>query len=195
MALREELTRWLVDDVMDSERRPLRPIGASAGEVAARTDRLLAEASGRSGFRVFSGVAVDSGQAPITHAISAGRLVLLVESVAWPSGTYSTMPDGSVLCDGTYIGQSIRPLVGAVRRLQRTTPRGYRIGAIVVVHPSLPVAPTLPAASPAGVSWLSPASLAVHLRRLSARDNYCQSDNNSVTLSWPLSTLGSEGGQ
>jgi hypothetical protein len=176
---------------MDSERRPLRPIGTSAEDVNTRTGRLLARFARRPGVRLFSGVPAGAGQTPIPHAISAGRLLVLVDSVAWPTGTYSTAPNGQVLCDGTYIGQSVRQLVRTVQRLRRVMPHQFRIEAVIVVHPSLPAAPTLPETGPAELSWLPPAGLAPHLRRKLRLRNYCHSDSNIVTLGWSLVTRGS----
>jgi hypothetical protein len=183
--------RWQVDDAMDSERRPLRPIGASVAEVAARTGRLLTRFSDRRGVRLLRDVAVVAGQTPIAHAISSARLILLIESVAWPGGTYSAAPDGGVRCDGAYIGQSVQPLIGAVRQLRHAMPRGRLIEAVLVVHPSLPAAPTLPATGPAELTWLSPVNLAAHVAQQLRAASYCQSDINTVTLSWPPATPGS----
>jgi hypothetical protein len=183
------VTGCRVDELIDSEWRPLRPIGISTGEVAARTGRLLARLTRRPGVHLFSGVAVTDGLA-VTHALSAGRLVLFVESVAWPDGTYSTGPDGGVRCGGVYIGQTVRPLLEAVRRLRRTLPDDFRIGGVVVVHPSTPAAPTLPATVPAGLSWLTPGGLTSHVRRRVRRALYCQTDTKPVTLRWSPDTLG-----
>ncbi|WP_285687420.1 hypothetical protein [Actinoplanes sp. NBRC 103695] len=180
-----------MDGVMDSERRPLRPIGASVDEVNDRTGRMLAVFTRRPGVRLFGPVPAGAGQTPIPYAISKGPLVVLVDAVAWPAGTYSTTPDGNILCDGVYIGQSVRQLVGAVHRLRRTMPRGCLVEAVIVVHPSLPAAPTLPAAGPAELSWLPPADLPAHLRHRLSVAAYCQSDINAVTLSLSPVTPGS----
>ena len=147
-----------MDDVIDSERRPLRPIGTSAREVHSRTAGLLARFNSRPGVHV------------------------LVDSVAWPAGSYSTTPDGQVLCDGTYIGQSIDHLVVAVRRLRLNMPGKYRIEAAVVVHPSRPDAPTLPLAHPDEVRWFTPAELADHLHGRLGNPS-CHSDSKFVTMS------------
>jgi hypothetical protein len=171
-----------MDGLIDSELRPLRPIGVSASEVAARTGRLLTRLTDQPGIHLFSDIPVAGTPAPITHALSAGRLILLVESVAWPAGTYSTTADGGVLCDGVYIGQSVRPLLDTVRRVRRTFPGNYRIGGVVVVHPSLPAAPTLPVTGPVGLSWMPPAGLTSRMRRRLRRALYCQYDINFATL-------------
>ena len=78
--------RWYgsLDTVTDSERRGLRPIGMTAREVAARTGVLLRALPGA---LVFQGVRPAAEELPrIPHAISAGRRLILVESVAWPAG-------------------------------------------------------------------------------------------------------------
>lgn len=158
-----------LDGLTDSERRPLRPIGMSVREVAARTGSLLSRLIDIPGVRLFAGVRVAAHLPPIAFAISAGSQVLLVESVAWPRGDYTTAPDGRVLCDGTYIGQSVQPLVGSVRRLRRVLPRPHRIGAVVVVHPCDTGRLALPATAPAELTWLAardvPRQIGGRLRR------------------------------
>src|SRR4051794_38117893 len=116
----------------DSEQRPLRPIGTTAREVAARTGKLLATLRSMPGVRVCAGVRLAGDHQPIGFAITAGTEVLLIESVAWPSGIYSTTTEGRILCDGVYIGQSVRPLLGAVRRLRRTLRHRHRVSAVIV---------------------------------------------------------------
>jgi len=154
-----------LDGLTDSERRPLRPIGSSAREVAARTGRLLTTLRATPGVRVRAGVRIAAGHQPIGFAITAAAQVVLVESVAWPRGSYSTAPDGRVLCDGIYIGQSVRPLVAAVRRLRRTLPHQHWVGAVVVVHPYGPGPVALPETAPAGLTWLRPGDAADHIGR------------------------------
>jgi hypothetical protein len=151
--------------MIDNALRPLRPIGVSTSEVVARTGRVLARLTDRPGVQLVSNMPVAGTPAPVTHALSAGRLILFVESVAWPAGTYSTTADGGVLCDGVYIGQSVLPLLDAVRQARRTLPDDYQIGGVVVVHPSLPAAPTLPATGPVELSWIPPARLASRMQR------------------------------
>jgi hypothetical protein len=173
---------------MDSERRPLRSIGTSAAEVNTRTGDLLAGLAGRRGVRVVTGVPVGGGETPIPYAICAGRLIMLLDSVAWPAGTYSITADGRVLCDGTYIGQSAGQLIGAVHRLRHAIRGERRVEAAVVVHPCTPTAPTLPAAGSAGLSWISPGDLEAHLGTRLIRPDYCQPDVNMTTLSMPSIT-------
>ncbi|MFG1607738.1 hypothetical protein [Actinoplanes sp. NPDC049265] len=152
-----------MDSEMDSERRPLRSIGTSASEIHARTGQLLAGLAGARGARLITAVPVGAGETPIPYAFCAGRSIVLLDSVAWPAGTYAITPDGRVLCDGTYIGQSIRQLVGAVHRLRGAISGERRVEAVVVVHPCTPTAPTLPVTGPPGLSWVTPADLGAHL--------------------------------
>jgi len=154
-----------LDGLTDSERRPLRPIGMSVREVAARTGALLARLADMPGVQLFACVRVTAGLPPVGHVISAGPHVLLVESVAWPCGAYSTGPDGDVLCEGTYIGQSVQQLLGSVRRLRRRLPR-HRVGAVVVVHPSGAGRLWLPRTAPPGLTWLPPEEVVGHLGEL-----------------------------
>lgn len=172
-----------LDSLIDSEQRPLRPIGMSVQEAATRTADLLFRLSDRPGVRLFAGVRVAAGGLPIAFAVSAGRRLLLVEAVAWPVGRYSTTPQGGVLCDGTDIGQSVRPLLGSVRRLRRVLHR-YQIAAAVVVHPSGPGTPMLPPLGSPSLSWLQPCEVGDHVtRRLrlgTPRRTFCHSDTLSA---------------
>jgi hypothetical protein len=125
------------DRIADSPRRRLRPIGATATEVAVLTELLLAKLLADSTVRIFRGVAAgDADEPPVAHALAAGRSIVLIESVTWPPGSYSTDLDGRVRCDNVVIGQSVEPLVGAVRQWRRTLPRTHRVAAVVVVHPT-----------------------------------------------------------
>ena len=51
-------------------------------------------------------------------------------------GRYAATPAGLIHCDGVYIGQSVRPLIVAVRHWRQALPRGHRVSALVVVHPT-----------------------------------------------------------
>jgi hypothetical protein len=87
--------------ITDSQRRSLRPIAATAQQVAALTGELLADLIAIPCVRIFRGVhPAVPGQPLIPHAISAGRELVLVESVAWPSGRYETTANGAIHCDG-----------------------------------------------------------------------------------------------
>jgi hypothetical protein len=152
--------------VTDSERRPLRPIGTTAYDVAVRTGALLAELVAIPSVRIFHGVRPVGAALPVTpHVLCAGRRLLLIESVAWPPGRYETTPSGRVLCDGIYIGQSVRALLAAVRHWRATLSKAHRVSAMVVVHPAADGALALPAGVPGDLTWVL-ADEAIHdLRR------------------------------
>jgi hypothetical protein len=173
--------RGTLDSLTDDEKRSLRPIGMSVREAAGRTGQLLDRLSGAPGVDLFAGVRVTRRAPRIGFAVCTASQLLLVESVAWPSGAYTVTSQGYVLCDGTYIGQSVQALLGSVRLLRRAVHR-RRIAAIVVVHPCDEGRPSLPAVSPAGPVWLSPDEVHLHIaRRLFLRRRkviYCQKDIN-----------------
>ena len=142
-----------LDAVTDSERRPLRSIAASAHDVASRTGELLAELLAVPGVRIFCGVRPAATDLPRTpHVVSAGRRLVLMESVAWPPGRYD-MTDGRVHCDGTYIGQSVRPLLAAVQHWREVLPRNHHVSAMIVVHGGGGVI-TLPAPVAGDLAWV-----------------------------------------
>ena len=121
----------------DSERRGLRPIGASVREVADRTAILFDAVMRSKNVRLFRAVCADGPDAqPIPHVICAGRRVILVDSVTWPPGAYTVAESGHVHCDGQYIGQSVVPLRSAVGRWREVLPIGYLVTGLVVVHPN-----------------------------------------------------------
>lgn len=141
--------------IRDTERRSLRSIGASSYDVAARTGVLLAGLTAVPGVRIFLGVRPAGTHLPPTpHAVSAGRHLVLVESVAWPPGCYQVAASGEVLCDDVYIGQSVRPLRDAVRHWRRSLPRGSRVTARVVVHPPYGAKVALPRGADGDIGWL-----------------------------------------
>jgi hypothetical protein len=149
--------RWhgSLDTITDSERRTLRPIGTTAHEVATRTGVLLGALAAGPGVRIFQGVrpAAAEDLPRIPHAICAGRQLILVESVAWPPGHYQVGQAGRIHCDGMYIGQSVLPLVNAARYWRATLPRGHRVSALVVVHPTGEGDLVLPAGTAAELAW------------------------------------------
>lgn len=143
-----------LETITDSERCALRSIGRTAREVAATTGSLLADLLAQPGVRIFQGVRSPNTNMPrIPHAISAGRRLLLVESVAWPPGRYATTDAGRICCDGVYIGQSVRPLITAVHHWRETLPRGHRVSAVVIVHPTCEGHLALPTATGGDLRW------------------------------------------
>ncbi|MEV6527246.1 hypothetical protein AB0M43_35485 [Longispora sp. NPDC051575] len=130
--------------IVDSDRRQLRPIGASIAEVAVRTDILLESLLRDPRVRLFRGLRTSLDEPPVTHALVAGRSLTLIESVAWPPGAYLMDPDGRIRCEDAPIGQSVEPLRATVRRLRRELPRGHRVAAMVVVHRTGPGGQQLP---------------------------------------------------
>jgi hypothetical protein len=157
-----------LDAITDSERRGLRPIGTTAYEVAVRTGVLLADLLALPGVRIFQGVRQGAAQdmPRIPHAISAGRRLILVESVAWPPGQYAARAAGRIHCDGTYIGQSARPLINAVRYWRETMPDGHRVNALVVVHPTAEGDLTLPAPTVRDLAWTHAGAAVLDIRTL-----------------------------
>ncbi|HEY7144276.1 MAG TPA: hypothetical protein VH637_08515 [Streptosporangiaceae bacterium] len=153
-----------LDAITDSERRALRPIGLSAYEVAVRTGALLAVLAAVPGVRIFQGVRAADGDLPrIAHAVSAGRRLLLVESVAWPPGRYAAAANGRIYCDGAYTGQSVRPLLAAVRYWRATLPPRHQVRALIVVHLITEGALALPSAGP-DLGWIRADDAASGLR-------------------------------
>jgi len=152
-----------LDGLTDSEQRPLRPVGSSVREVAARTGRLLTKLRSMPGVRVCAGVRIGDDHLPIGFAITAGTQVMLIESVAWPVGSYTVAADGRVLCDGIYIGQSVGPLIGSIHRLRHTLPPHHRVSAVIVVHPYGAGPSALPESTPAALTWVRPVDAAGHI--------------------------------
>lgn len=144
-----------LDTIVDSERRALRPIGTTAYDVARRTGDLLAGLVDRPAVQVFHGLATAGADLPpIPHAVCAGRRLLLIESVAWPPGRYETTTNGRVYCDGTYIGQSVRPLLAAVSHWRTVLPISHRVSAVIVVHPATDGDVALLVATPDDLTWV-----------------------------------------
>jgi hypothetical protein len=134
-------------------------------DAAARTGILLAGLLTLPGVRIFQGVRSAAADQPrVPHAISVGRLVILVESVAWPAGRYSITPAGRVHCDGIYIGQSARPLLAAVRCWLEALPHGHWVSALVVVHPSGEGDLTLPDPVGNDLDWACPGEAVCRIR-------------------------------
>jgi hypothetical protein len=145
-----------LDEVIDSERRALRPIGTTTHEIALLTSKLLGELLKLPSVRIFHGIRLDEANRPcIPHAIIAGRQLILVDSVAWPPGEYATMPTGQIYCDGRYIGQSVLPMINAVRFWRGFLPTGHQVTGLIVIHPTPDAgpAPTPPAPTSADLFW------------------------------------------
>lgn len=138
----------------DDDHRALRPVGAGCLEVAARTDGTLAALTEIPSVRIFRGIRPTGARRSVAaHAVSAGRLLILVESVAWPPGTYTLDTLGGVHCGEHPIGQSAQPLTAAVRALRVVLPVDHRVSAVVTVRRSGPGAYQLPADTRL-VSWV-----------------------------------------
>jgi hypothetical protein len=152
--------------ITDSERRPLRPIGTTAGDVTIRTATLLADLIDVPSVRIFCSVQSPGTHLPlVSHAVTAGRRLLLVESVVWPPGCYRIDRDGKVRCDGVYIGQSVRPLVEAVSHWRRLLPRTHHVSGLVIVHRWPGGEYVLPDAGSESLAWVAADDAVVEIRR------------------------------
>jgi hypothetical protein len=155
-----------LDAIADSEWRPLRPIGMTAREAADRTGILLTELLSVPSVRIFHGVRpAGPGLPPVPHAISAGRHLILLESVAWPPGRYEAAADGRIRCDGVYIGQSAGALRATVRQWAELLPRNHHVMAVVVVHPAGCGEIAIPPDRGREVGWVLAGSAVTELRR------------------------------
>jgi len=149
-------SRWhgSLASITDSERRALRPIDITAHEAAVRTGDILTGLFALPSVHIFQGVRPTTVDLPrIPHAVSAGRQVVLVESVAWPPGRYVVTVGGRIYCDGTYIGQSARQLMAAVRSWRESLPSGHRVIGLVVVHSCAEGELALPRAVTRDIAW------------------------------------------
>lgn len=143
-----------LDAIIDSERRGLRPIGATVRQVADRTSELLTELLKLPSVRIFHGVRHTAAGLPlIAHAVTAGCSLVLVESVTWPRGRYAVTTSGHIQCDGVYIGQSADPLMTAVRHWRGVLPPGHQVKAMVIVYLAAPGSVSLPQHSAQGPVW------------------------------------------
>lgn len=144
-----------LDQIIDTERRALRPIGTTAHEVAACTGSLLTGLLTRPGVQIFRGVRSSAAGGPrIAHAVSLGHRLMLIESVAWPPGCYTAMDGDQIHCDGVYIGQSVRPLIAAVQHWRGLLPAGHEVSGLVVVHPGAGGELTLPPGAGGDLIWV-----------------------------------------
>jgi hypothetical protein len=158
-----------LDAVSDGRLRPLRSIGTAAAEVTAQTGALLIGLISNPGVHVFHSIRATSSRIPVVaHAVTAGRTVTLVESVAWPPGQYQVDHDGRLRCDGRYIGQSVDLLLAAVRYWKAALPRSHRVTAIVVIHRTGPGRYALPATLSSEIEWAEPETALGTLRARTA---------------------------
>jgi hypothetical protein len=172
-----------LDGINDSELRPLRPIGSTAREVAGRTGMLLTDLATDPSVRIFHGVRPAGPGLPlVAHAISAGRRLVLVESVAWPPGRYEAGPDGRIHCDGTYIGQSVQALRSAAGQWAGLLPRNHRVMAVVVVHPAGKGEIALPAGGRKDLAWVLADDAIAELKSCIAGGGRSVSRNTVATL-------------
>lgn len=152
--------------VAEDDGRPLRPVGMAVIDVVARTDALLGSLTSYPGVRIFQGVRLPGAVRPVaSHAVSAGRSLVLVESVAWPAGRYRTDLGGRVNCDGQYIGQTTRALTAAVGACRAILPRSHRVCALIVVHRAVEGDYVLPADT-RDLRWTIEENLTRDLHRL-----------------------------
>jgi hypothetical protein len=122
-------------EITNDQNRPLRPVGTTVADVVTRTDALLGPLTALPGVQIFEGVRLPGVSRPAaSHAVSAGRLVVLVESVAWPPGQYRMDATGRVRCDGQYIGQTVRSLSAAIRAYRALLPRTHQVCALITVY-------------------------------------------------------------
>jgi hypothetical protein len=172
-----------LDGINDSELRPLRPIGSTAREVAGRTGMLLTDLATDPSVRIFHGVRPAGPGLPlVAHAISAGRRLVLVESVAWPPGRYEAGPDGRIHCDGTYIGQSVQALRSAAGQWAGLLPRNHRVMAVVVVHPAGKGEIALPTGGRKDLAWVLAGDAIAELKSCIAGGGRSVSRNTVATL-------------
>lgn len=154
-----------LDAIIDSERRGLRPIGATARQVADRTSELLAELAALPNVRIFQGVRhAAAGRPLIAHAVNSRRSLVLVESVTWPPGRYAVSASGHIHCDGVYIGQSAGLLMAATAHWQAALPRSHEVRSIVIVYPAAPGNVSLPEDSARGPVWALADDALSHIR-------------------------------
>src|SRR5262249_24878732 len=155
--------------ITDSEQRPLRPIGTPAAEVAARTDTLLGGLVAIPSVRIFLGVRLTGSTLPLaSHAISAGRLLILVESVTWPPGWYRTDAIGRVCCHESYAVHPSAHRAPAGPGARRSLPRSPRVSDWVVVPPTADGGYALPSSS-RELAWALADDVIDHLHERIAR--------------------------
>jgi hypothetical protein len=147
------------------EYRALRPIGMARADAVLRTEDLLRPLTDIPSVRIFRGV---PALAAAGFAVTAGRLVLVVEPVAWPPGRYLMDATGQIRCDSRFIGQCAGPLAATVAALRRGLPRTHRVRALVAVFPIADGAFSLPVATK-DVAWTLARDLPITMRTELAR--------------------------
>jgi hypothetical protein len=159
--------RWHGDltAISADEHRALRPIGMARADAVRRTEDLLRPLTDIPSVRIFRGVRPAASAA---FAVTAGRLVLIVEPVAWPPGRYVMDATGQLRCDGRFIGQSAGPLAAGVTALRTRLPRTHRVRALVAVHPIADGAFVLPVPTKE-MAWILARDLPTTMRTELAR--------------------------
>jgi len=119
------------------------------------TARLLSQLLAFPSVRIFHGIRPAEANRPrIPHAISAGRQVNSGRLRSLAPGKYTKLPTGQIYCDSRYIGQSVLPMISAVRHWRHTADRPQVTG-LVIVHPTpdRALAPAPPAPPSADLFW------------------------------------------
>ncbi|SDH53003.1 hypothetical protein SAMN05216553_12636 [Lentzea fradiae] len=125
--------------------------------MTASTSALLAELFEFQSVRIFIGTRPLGTDLPrVSHAVSSGQGLVLVESVLWPPGDYEVEFDGRVYCDGVYTGQTVAHLATATRLWRQILPRGHQVRALVIVYSEGGGRMTLPAGGRGDVAWVRP---------------------------------------
>lgn len=164
--------RWHGDlaAVSADEHRPLRPIGMARADAVRQTEALISPLLDIPSVRIFRGPRLGGPAASIdvAFAVTAGRLVLVVEPVAWPPGCYLMDATGQIRCDGRFIGQTAGTLVAGVTALRARLPHAHRVRALVAVLPIADGAFTLPVPTK-DVAWTLARELPTTMRAELAR--------------------------
>lgn len=163
--------RWHGDltTVSADEYGALRPIGMARADAVRRTEELISPLTDIPSVRIFRGVHLGGPDRTVAaFAVTAGKLVLIVEPVAWPPGHYLIDATGQVRCDCRFIGQSAGPLAAGVAALRARLPRTHRVRALVAVLPIADGAFVLPVPTKE-VAWTLARELPITMRTELAR--------------------------
>lgn len=102
------------------------------------------------GVRVFHGLTNLSEGSVISHAITCGHLVALVESMCWEPGNYTWTPHGSLMRDGRHLPDGDLALDSAIAAYHRTL--GHQVGIRACVLVATPQQePSIRVIGPTGV--------------------------------------------